>query len=219
MYTRVVSTRAATWPRRCDGVTRDYILSVPPLRPSVGSVFYTDEPHMRLGAPLAHHALASAACSALLAASLSTTPLPVHAVSGGGKDYSGYSLEGQDFSGKNLAGKEFRGIRGAGAIFKGANLGGTSFFKADLSNADMSSADLTSASLEEAGLDGVLFTGAVLESSYLTGSITTAKDIKGADFSEAVMPAYTQKQLCSREDATGTNPKTGVDTRDSLMCR
>eukprot|EP00966_Prymnesium_polylepis_P331483 7387043-Prymnesium_polylepis.1 len=82
--------------------------------------------------------VARSACAALLAASLTVAPPAVLAVSGGGKDYSGYSLENEDFSGKNLAGKEFRGIRGAGAIFKGANLGSTSFYKADLSNADFS---------------------------------------------------------------------------------
>ena len=76
------------------------------------------------------------------------------AVSGGGKDYSGSSVENQDFSGQVFSGKEFRGIRGAGAIFKGAKLDSTSFFKADLSNAIFEGADLSAASLEEAGLDG-----------------------------------------------------------------
>eukprot|EP00954_Amorphochlora_amoebiformis_P024608 1367560-Amorphochlora_amoeboformis.AAC.2 len=32
-----------------------------------------------------------------------------NAISGGGKGYSGYTIEDEDFSGKNLAGEEFRG--------------------------------------------------------------------------------------------------------------
>lgn len=58
----------------------------------------------------------------LLAACLSVGTPSAMAVSGGGKDFSGASLENQDLSGKNFAGKEFRGIRGAGAVFKNANL-------------------------------------------------------------------------------------------------
>ncbi|KAL3931118.1 MAG: hypothetical protein SGPRY_001261 [Prymnesium sp.] len=67
-------------------------------------------------------ALSQVSCAALLAICLVLPPHPTLAVSGGGKDFSGQSLESQDFSGKNLAGKEFRGIRGAGVIFKDANL-------------------------------------------------------------------------------------------------
>ena len=39
-----------------------------------------------------------------------------------------------------------------------------------------------------------------------------------SQFSEAVLPVKTQKLLCKRKDATGTNTKTGMDTRESLFC-
>ena len=102
--------------------------------------------------PLPPHAARTAACLTLAACLTVTSPPASLAVSGGGKDFSGASLEGQDMSGGQYRGKEFRGIRGAGVIFKNSNLGATSFYKADLSNADFSGADLSSASLEEVRL-------------------------------------------------------------------
>ena len=156
-----------------------------------------------------------AACA--LATVLACTT-PALAVSGGGKDFSGTSLEGQDLSGQKLSGKEFRGSRCANANFAKAALRSSSFYQADLSNVNFDGADLTGASLEEAGLDGSSFRDSVMVSSYLTRTILDAKDIKGADFSEAIMPEKTAKALCSRADATGTNPTTGVETRESLFC-
>ena len=78
---------------------------------------------------------------------------------------------------------------------------------------------MTGASLEEAGLDGVEFDNAVLVSSYLTRTIMDAKSIAGADFSDAVMPTKTQVALCGRDDATGKNPATQVETRASRLSR
>ena len=144
---------------------------------------------MRLPA-LPSHAppgLVRCALHVALAGCLTTMPaLPAAlAVSGGGKDFSGASIEGLDFAGQTLNGKEFRGSRGAGAKFDGAALRSCSFFQADLSKASFEKADLTGASLEEAGLDGVSFKGAVLTSSYLTRTILDAQDITGADCAPA----------------------------------
>ena len=159
-------------------------------------------------------------CSLALCAALTLSPLVAPhalAVSGGGKDFSGASIEGEDFSGQNLKGKEFRGAFAKGANFKGANLAATSFFKAEALDADFSGADLTGASLEEAGLEGAILDQAVMTNAYLSKTIADVKSAKGADFSEAVLPPYAQKSLCA-SGIGGTNEKTGVATRDSLMC-
>ena len=164
--------------------------------------------------------LAQQVCSLALCAALTLSPLVAPhalAVSGGGKDFSGASIEGEDFSGQNLKGKEFRGAFAKGANFKGANLAATSFFKAEALDADFSGADLTGASLEEAGLEGAILDQAVMTNAYLSKTIADVKSAKGADFSEAVLPPYAQKSLCA-SGIGGTNEKTGVATRDSLMC-
>lgn len=72
--------------------------------------------------------------------------------------------------------------------------------------------------MEEAGLDGADLSNALLVNAYLTSTIADAAKISGADFSDAVLPSKTQKILCGRKDATGTNTKSGVDTRESLIC-
>jgi hypothetical protein len=189
----------------------------------VSTAFTPPASHLARVAPLAPDRAVAAALQRLpiaacaFAAVIACTD-PAVAVSGGGKDYSGFDLTGQDLGGQTLNGKEFRGTFAKGASFKGSKLRGCSFFKADMSEVDFTGADLSSASLEEAGLFGAKLDGAVLESAYLTKTIADAESIKGADFTEAVMPVPTQKALCAREDAVGKNPTTGADTRESLMC-
>ena len=53
---------------------------------------------------------------------------------------------------------------------------------------------------------------------HTTTGQTLAKvaDISGADFSDMLLDRFLQTTLCKK--ASGTNPKTGADTRESLMC-
>ena len=89
----------------------------------LGMLFLSLAPHQGLRvAPV--HATAAAAASpraadsslfqrlplaACAAAALIAWADPAMAVSGGGKDYSGFDLTGQDLGGQTLNGKEFRG--------------------------------------------------------------------------------------------------------------
>lgn len=57
-----------------------------------------------------------------------------------------------------------------------------------------------------------------LPGAYFSASILDVKSAENVDFTDAQIPIKTVPQLCLRDDVKGTNPSTGVDTRDSLMC-
>eukprot|EP00752_Nemacystus_decipiens_P007569 g6762.t1 len=153
----------------------------------------------------------------LAGAPLLANPSPAAAISGGGLDYAELNLTGRDFSNGKYKSKDFSGAIAKEVNFSGSDLRGVRFFKADLKKANFSGANLGTASLEEADLDGTIFTNAVATGSYFN-NMDNVGDISGADFTDALIRKDVAKALCARPDAKGTNPTTGTDTRDSLLC-
>jgi hypothetical protein len=62
---------------------------------------------------------------------------------------------------------------------------------------------------------------AVVTEMYVSGAtiFDGIKSIENSDWSETYLPKYQKKVLCDHPTAKGTNPTTGVDTRESLMCK
>lgn len=68
-------------------------------------------------------------------------------------------------------------------------------------------------------MDGAILKDANVAGAYFSQTLFDAKSIENADFSDAQLPPKLLQRICDKDNfAFGTNPSTGVDTRDSLMC-
>lgn len=132
----------------------------------------------------------------------------------------GVNLDQSDFSNQNLRGVAFQQSIVRNANFKGANLYGASFFDATLDGSNFEDSDMTLANLEMAQLTRSNLHNAVAREMYVGGStiFDGIKDIENSDWTDTYLPKYQKKLLCEHPTAKGTNPITGVDTRESLMC-
>ncbi|MBW4440812.1 MAG: pentapeptide repeat-containing protein [Plectolyngbya sp. WJT66-NPBG17] len=132
-------------------------------------------------------------------------------------NYSNAQLTEKDLSNENFEGGVFVAAEMRETNFQGANLKNTMLTKANLLGANLSGANLEGSLVDRVTLYKANLTNAILIGATLSNSILDEADITGVDFTDAIVDRYTTTQLCKR--ASGTNPTTGVDTRESLGCR
>lgn len=132
----------------------------------------------------------------------------------------GVNLDRSDFSNQNLKGVAFQQSIVRDSNFKGSNLVGASFFDATLDGSDFEDTDMTLANVEMAQFKRANMRNTVAREMYVSGAtlFEGIKDIEGSDWTDTYLRADQKKLLCNHPTAKGTNPVTGVDTRESLMC-
>lgn len=178
----------------------------------------------------------------LLTTPLITTPLPTYAADTGASTAAnskittggastlqsgrtititrGVNLDNSNFKGQNLKGVAFQQSIVRDTDFRGTNLVGASFFDATLDGSNFEDADMSLCNVEMAQFNRANLKNTIMKEMYVSGStlFEGVKDIEGSDWSETYLRADQKKYLCEHPTSKGTNPVTGVDTRESLMC-
>jgi uncharacterized protein YjbI with pentapeptide repeats len=150
----------------------------------------------------------------IASASLLLAPLEAAAVSGGG-GVSG-PMNNVDMSGQDMRKMSFTKANLRQTNMSNTKANGVSFFGALAIQANFSGADLTGASMESGDFKEVNFENAVLAGAYINNAQFEGANIDNTDWTDVIVNKYQSKVLC--KVAKGTNPVTGVDTRESLLC-
>lgn len=132
-------------------------------------------------------------------------------------DYTLTIVQNRDFSNQNLKGASFAGADTRRSNFQGANIAGSILTKASFLETNLTDVNLTESLADRVIFDESNLTNALFVDAILTGSTFREAIVTGADFSGALVDRYQVSLMC--KTAEGTNPVTGVSTRESLGCR
>jgi uncharacterized protein YjbI with pentapeptide repeats len=131
-------------------------------------------------------------------------------------DYNREILTNTDFSGRDLTDSSFTKANLRNSNLSNTKLQRVSFFAANLESTNLEGADLTNATLDSARIIKTNLTNAVLEGAFAANANFDGAIIDGADFTDVLLRQDVQDKLC--KVAKGTNPKTGRETRKTLLC-
>ena len=98
----------------------------------------------------------------------------------------------------------------------GCELQNATLYGAKLKDTNLSNSNLREVTLDSAVLDGTDLSNTNLEDSFAYSTQFENVKIQGADFTNVFLPKDIIRKFC--ESATGTNPITNRETRETLDC-
>ncbi len=122
------------------------------------------------------------------------------------KDFVGRDLRQAEFSDAHLDQVNFTKAQMQGVVFDNVTMTGSDFTDVNMSDGMAYRSDFS-----DATFNNTILTEAILLKSTFTGAIAT-----NADFTDAALDRDQALELC--KNASGTNPVTKADTRESLGC-
>ena len=134
----------------------------------------------------------------------------------GAVNYVKGNVMNRDFSGQDLTEDIFDHANLRDSNFSHANMQGVRLFGAFLQRTNLEGADLSYAVLDSAYFERTNLKNAVLEGAFAMGAEFYGVIIDGADFTDVLLNRDQEDKLC--EIATGTNPTTGRNTKETLFC-
>ena len=122
------------------------------------------------------------------------------------KDFIGQNLQLAEFSNAHLDDADFSKAQMQGAVFDNVTMTGADFTDVDMSDGMAYRSDFSGATFKN-----TILTDAMLLKSFFTGAIAT-----NTDFTDTALDKEQIMELC--KNASGVNPVTKIDTRESLGC-